>query len=464
MSQENFSQDKNEKFVKMTTEPVEKLVLSLAVPSIAIMVISALYNMADTYFVSSLGTSQVAAVGIAFPLMAVIQAIGFFFGQGTGNYMARALGAQDTDGASRMAATGLVSGFIVMSLIASAALFALDPLVDGLGATQTIKPFAKEFIVFILLASPWMVSATVLNQQMRFQGSAAIAMAGMLTGAVLNIFLDPLFIFVFGLGVKGAAAATMISQMVSFFILFFYGTTRKGNIRINFRHFSPSVSRYAEMFKGGIPALLRQSLMSVASIIINHFARPYGDAAIAAISIANRISMFATSIVLGFGQGFQPVCGFNYGAKLYSRVRKAFWFCVRFCCSSLFVISIFLAIFAPNIVALFRKDDLDVIAIGAFGLRLQCISLPLTAGIIMVNMMTQTMGKALEASIVALSRQGLFLLPSIFILGPLLGLDGIQLSRPVSEIASLVVVIPILIRTLKILSAPDKINHTDKGY
>jgi len=460
MPQEKSGPDKNEKFVKMTTAPVEKLVFSLAVPSIVIMVISALYNMADTYFVSSLGTSQVAAVGIAFPLMAVIQALGFFFGQGTGNYMARALGAQDTDGASRMAATGLVSGFIAMALIAAAGFIALDPLVDGLGATPTIKPFAKEYIVFIMLASPWMVCATVLNQQLRFQGSAAIAMAGMLTGAILNIFLDPLFIFVFGLGVKGAAAATMISQMVSFLILFFYGSTRKGNIRINFKYFSPSLQRYAEMFRGGIPALLRQSLMSIASIIINHFARPYGDAAIAAISIANRISMFATSVVLGFGQGFQPVCGFNYGAKLYSRVRKAFWFCVRFCCSSLFVISIFLAIFAPNIIALFRKDDMDVIAIGAFGLRLQCISLPFTAGIIMVNMMTQTMGKALEASIVALSRQGLFLLPSIFLLGPLLGLDGIQLSRPVSEIASLVVVIPILIRILKILSAPDREMNT----
>ena len=468
MPQEKISPDKNEKFIKMTTAPVEKLVLSLAVPSITIMVISALYNMADTYFVSTLGTSQVAAVGIAFPLMAVIQALGFFFGQGTGNYMARALGAQDTDGASRMAATGLISGFIAMALIAAAGFIALDPLVSGLGATQTIKPFAKEYIFFILLASPWMVCATVLNQQLRFQGSAAIAMAGMLTGAILNIFLDPLFIFVFGLGVKGAAAATMISQMVSFLILLFYGSTRKGNIRINFKYFSPSLQRYAEMFRGGIPALLRQSLMSIASIIINHFARPYGDAAIAAISISNRISMFATSVVLGFGQGFQPVCGFNYGAKLYNRVKKAFWFCVRFCCSSLFVISIFLAIFAPNIIALFRKDDLDVIAIGAFGLRLQCISLPFTAGIIMVNMMTQTMGKALEASIVALSRQGLFLLPSIFLLGPLLGLDGIQLSRPVSEIASLIVVIPILIRILKILSVPDNernisANHTNNA-
>ena len=452
---ENEAPAKSEKFIRMTTAPVEKLVLSLAVPSIVIMITSALYNMADTYFVSALGTSQVAAVGIAFPLMAVIQAMGFFFGQGSGNYMARTLGAQDSEGASRMAATGLISGFIFMAVIAVCGLAVLEPLVDGLGATQTIRPFAKEYIFFIMLASPWMVAATVLNQQLRFQGSAAIAMTGMLSGAVLNILLDPLFIFVFNMGVKGAAVATMISQITSFAILFFYGSTRKGNIPIKLKYFSPSLKRYAEMFRGGVPALLRQSLMSVASIIINHFARPYGDAAIAAISISNRLSMFATSVVLGFGQGFQPVCGFNYGAKLYSRVKKSFWFCVRFCCSALLVISIIMAIFAPHIIALFRKDDLDVIAIGAFGLRLQCISLPFTAGIIMVNMMTQTMGRALEASIVALSRQGLFLIPSLFILSPLLGLNGIQLSRPVSELASLVVVIPVLMKTLKVLSAPD---------
>ena len=452
---ENEAPAKSEKFIMMTTAPVERLVLSLAGPSIAIMLTSALYNMADTYFVSSLGTSQVGAVGIAFPLMAVIQAMGFFFGQGTGNYMARALGAQDSDGASRMAATGLISGFIFMSLIAAAGLAALGPLVEGLGATQTIRPFAREYIFFILLASPWMVAATVLNQQLRFQGSAAIAMTGMLSGAILNIFLDPLFIFVFRLGVKGAAIATMISQMVSFSILFFYSTAHKDNIQIRFKYFSPSVSRYAEMFRGGVPALLRQSLMSVASILINHFARPYGDAAIAAISISNRIAMFAASVILGFGQGFQPVCGFNYGAKLYSRVKKAFWFCVRFCTGALLIISTAMAIFAPNIIALFRKDDPEVIAIGALGLRLQCVSLPFAAGIIMVNMMTQTMGKALEASIVALSRQGLFLIPSLFILGPLLGLDGIQLSRPVSEIASLIVVIPVLVKVLKALSVPD---------
>ena len=450
---------KSEKFIKMTTSPVEKSVLELAGPSILIMLISAIYNMTDTFFVSTLGTSPVGAVGIAFPLMAIIQALGFFFGQGSGNYISRALGAQKNEDASRMAVTGLVSGFIAMSAVAVIGLVFIGHLADWLGATPTIKPHAKEYIVYILLASPWIVSANVLNQQLRFQGSAAIAMFGMLSGAILNIFLDPLFIFVFKWGIKGAAIATLISQIISFCILFFYCSTRKGNIPIKFKYFSPSAKRYSEMFKGGVPALIRQSLMSIVSIIINHFAKPYGDAAIAAISISNRIAMFAMSVVLGFGQGFQPVCGFNYGAKLYGRVKKAFWFCVKFSCGILLVIAAVMAIFAPQIIALFRKDDLDVIAIGAIGLRFQCISLPFSGALVMVNMMTQTMGRALDASIVALSRQGIFLFPSLLILAPLLGLNGIQLARPVSELASMVVVIPIMIKTLKSLSVPDGIEN-----
>ena len=449
------SSPKSDTFTKMTTAPVEKLILNLAAPSITIMLISAIYNLTDTYFVASLGTSEVAAVGIAFPLMALIQAMGFFFGQGSGNYMARALGAQDTDGASRMAATGFASGFIFMAALTAAGLFGLEPLVNILGATATIRPHAMDYIFPTLLGAPWMVSAMVLNQQLRFQGSASIAMVGMLSGAVLNIILDPIFIFALGLGVKGAGYATLISQIVSFLILLCYGCTRKGNIPIRLSHFSPSVSRYVEMIRGGIPALIRQGLMSIATIIINHFARNYGDAAIAAISIVNRLCMFSSSVIVGFGQGFQPVCGFNYGAKLYSRVRKSFWFCVRVCTIGLLVICIAMAVFAPQIIALFRKDDLEVIAIGARGLRFNCISLPFMAFVIMINMMTQTMGKALEASIVASARQGIFLIPTIFILSPLLGLLGIQLSTPAADLMSLIIAIPITIRTLKILSAPD---------
>ena len=455
MTAQKSSSPNSEKFIRMTTAPVEKLVLSMAGPSITIMIMTSVYNLTDTYFVSLLGTSQVAAVGIAFPLMAIIQAMGFFFGQGSGNYMSRALGAQNTEGASRMAATSFISGFFAMAVIAAIGIIFLDPFVGVLGTTETIKPFAKEYIFYILLASPWMVAATVLNQQLRFQGSASIAMAGMVTGSVLNMVLDPVFIFVLKLGVQGAAIATMIGQIVSFVILLFYGCSRKENIPMNFRHFSPSRARYIEMFRGGIPALLRQGLMSIATIIINHFARIHGDAAIAAISIVQRISMFATSAVLGFGQGFQPVCGFNYGAKLYNRVRKAFWFCVKFCILTVLAIVIVLAIFAPQIIALFRRDDLMVIEIGTRGLRLNCITLPIMSGIIMCNMITQTMGRALQASLIATSRQGMFLIPFLIILNPIFGLLGIQLATPMAEFFSLVIVIPIMVKVLKDLSQPD---------
>jgi putative MATE family efflux protein len=446
---------KTEKFIQMTTAPVEKLVFSLALPSIAIMMISSIYNMADTYFVSFLGTSAIGAVGIAFPLMSIIQAIGFFFGQGAGNFISRALGAQDTEKAARMAATGFVSSFLTMALLAGCGLIFLEPLVRILGATPTIEPFAIEYIRFILIASPWMVAATVLNQLLRFQGSASLAMWGMMTGAILNIFLDPLFIFVLGLGIRGAAIATLVAQIVSFIILLILTNTRKDTISINIRLFSPSPSRYLEMFRGGVPALLRQGLMSITTIFINHFAGEYGDVAIAAVSIVSRVCMLAGFAMLGFGQGFQPVCGFNYGAKLYSRVKKAYWFSVRVSFSILLVLSIVMAIFAPQIIAFFRKDDAELILLGARGLRLHCISLPFTVFVIMCNMMTQTMGKAFYASIVAICRQGFFLLPALFFFSRFLdlGVLGIQLSIPVADILGFFLVIPITTIVMKGMGA-----------
>jgi putative MATE family efflux protein len=440
--------EKNERFLAMTTAPVVGLVIKLAIPSIMIMVVSALYNMADTYFVGSLGTSVVGAVGIAFPLMAIIQALGFFFGQGTGNYISRALGARNLRGAARMAATGFFTTIIVVAALSILGIINLKSLTLGLGSTPTILPYAMEYIFFILIAAPWMTAATVLNQQLRFQGNASIAMIGMVSGAVLNIFLDPLFIFVFKMGIRGAAAATMASQMVSFLILLLC-CGKKDNIPIRFKNFAPGKTIYLELVRGGIPALLRQGLISIATIIINHFAGSHGDAAIAAISIVNRVYMFAGSIMLGFGQGFQPVCGFNYGAGLYDRLKKAFWFCVRLSSAGLLIIAILLSIFAPQVITLFRKGDPEVIRIGALGLRLHCISLPFIAFTVMSNMMTQTMGKAVEASLLAISRQGLFLLPALLILTPLLGLLGIQLSLPVSDLSSFIFAIPLTGKVLR---------------
>jgi putative MATE family efflux protein len=444
-----MGREKISRYELMTTKPVEALVLRLAGPSLAIMMISAMYNMADTYFVGSLGTSATAALGIAFSLMALIQAVGFFFGQGAGSFIARALGAQDSENASRMAATGFFSSFIAGALIAAAGLVFLTPLCAFLGATPTIMPYARQYLWFILLGAPFMASSLTQNNLLRFQGSSFYGMVGMISGAVLNVGLDPLFIFGLDMGVSGAALATMLSQMLSCGILFFVSCRQKGNIRIYLRNFSPRWGAYREMLRGGLPSLLRQGIASVAVVFLNRAAGGFGDAVIAAVSIVNRVVLFATAALLGFGQGFQPVCGFNYGAKHYDRVKKAFWFCMKICSSTLLVFAILGFIFAPEIIALFRRDDPEVIRLGTLALRVYCFPFPLLGWVILNNMMMQTCGKAVSASILALARQGLFLVPLVFLLVPWLGVLGIQIAMPLADLCTFLLSIPLGVRILR---------------
>jgi len=436
------------KFRLMTEAPVEGLVCRMAGPTIAIMLISALYNMADTYFVGSLGTSATGGVGVVFSLMAIIQALGFFFGHGSGNYISRALGAHHMEQASSMAATGFISALVGGLTVTVLGLTWLEPLARFLGATDTILPHACAYLFYILLGAPWMTGSLTLNNLLRFQGSAFYGMIGMISGAVLNVVLDPIFIFVFGMGVAGASLATMLSQFVSFCLLL-VGCSRGGNISVNPRNFSFRPYIYREILRGGFPSLCRQGIASLGTLCLNRVAGGYGDAAIAAISIVQRVTMFANSTLLGFGQGFQPVCGFNYGAKLYTRVKKAFWFCMRISTIILTILGIACFIFAPHIIALFRKDDLDVIAIGTRALRFQSVTFPLAGWIILNNMMLQTMGKAIPASILAFSRQGLFLIPLIFILVPAFGIMGIQLCVPVADFFTFLLALPLGIMVLK---------------
>jgi putative MATE family efflux protein len=437
-----------DKFERMTTQPVEKLVCQMAVPTITIMVVSALYNMADTYFVGSLGTSAIAAVGITFSLMAIIQAVGFFFGHGAGNYISRALGAQNTKNAEKMAATGLFTAFITGTVITAIGIVFLPPLARLLGATDTILPYARDYLLFILLGAPFMISSLMLNNLLRFQGSAFLGMIGMISGAALNMVLDPFFIFVLHLGVMGASLATMISQAVSCGLLFIICRIGKQNIHIAFRNFSPGIAGYREILRGGTPSLFRQALLSISTILLNHAAGRYGDTVIAAISIVNRVFLIISSVLIGLGQGFQPVCGFNYGAKLYDRVKKAFWFCIRLSTAGLTIAGIVCFIFAPDIMALFRRNDPEVIRIGAFSLRAQCFTFPLAGWIILNNMMLQTMGKTMAASILALSRQGLFLIPLLFTIVPFMGVRGIQLCIPIADVCTFILAIPLGISAL----------------
>ena len=436
-----------EKRKYLTEENIPTLVLNMAVPSIISMLITSFYNMADTFFVGQIGTTATAAVGVIFPLMSIIQALGFTFGHGSGNYISRKLGQGEVEDAKKMAATGFVSALVAGAIFGLVGLIFLDGLVGILGATPTIAPYARQYAMYILIGTPFMASSLVLNNQLRFQGSAFFGMIGMGVGAVLNIALDPLFIFVLDMGVSGAALATILSQIVSFCLLL-RGCTRGGNIAISLKNFSPSWARYKEIARGGTPSLFRQGLGSVATICLNFAAGIYGDAAIAGMSIVTRVLQFANSAIIGLGQGFQPVCGFNYGAKLYGRVRKAFWFTVSLAFCVLLIGSIVGIAFAPQIIAIFRKEDLEVIKIGALSLRLQCIFLPLSAFVVGSNMMLQTIGKPVKASISAAARTGLFFVPAILILPQFFGLLGVQMSQAVADLCSFVLCVPLAGTTL----------------
>lgn len=444
-------EQRQQKFDRMTKTPIPRLIGELAVPTIISMLVTSFYNMADTFFVGKINTSATAAVGIVFPLMAMIQAFGFFCGHGSGNYISRQLGAHNFEDASKMSATGFVTAFVLGLGILVVGFLFTDPLLRIMGSTETILPYARSYMRIILIGAPYMTASLVLNNQLRFQGSAFYSMIGITTGAVLNIGLDPLFIFVLDMGVAGAALATIISQFVSFCLLI-AGTFRGGNLRLNLRDFSPSLKYYQNIVKGGAPSLFRQGLGSFATVCLNLMAGPYGDAAIAAMSIVTRISQFAASVVIGFGQGFQPVCGFNYGAKLFKRVQEGFWFCVKFCTSVLLVAAVCGWIFSPNLIGIFLKTDPLVIEYGSQALRLQALTFPLVGWITIANMMLQTIGKTVKASLLAMSRQFLFFVPVILTLPGFLGILSVQLSQPIADFCSFLLAVLLSISVLREMS------------
>ena len=434
------------KFKVMTESPVKPLVCRLAAPTIVSMLVTSFYNMADTFFVGQIDTSASAAVGVVFSLMAVIQAVGFFFGHGSGNYISRALGRHETEDAERMAAVGFFSALGGGSVIMVFGLLFLRPLARWLGSTETILPYAVSYMRLILIGAPYMTASLVLNNQLRFQGNAFYSMIGLVSGAVLNIALDPLLIFAFDMGIAGAALATILSQFVSFALLWI-GVQRSGSLSIRAKNFRPTKTLYLQILNGGTPSLLRQGLGSVATICLNVAAGVYGDAAIAGMSIVTRIMQFANSCLIGFGQGFQPVCGFNYGAKKYDRVKEAFWFCVLSSTGFLVALAVVGYIFAAPIVTVFR-DDAKVIEVG--------VTFPLAAWIVMCNMMSQTIGKAFRASFLAMARQGLFFVPAVLILPKLLGLTGVEISQTAADLISFAFSIPLQASLLKEMTREER--------
>ncbi len=447
-----------EKRTRMMLEaPVSRVIPRLAIPTIISMLITAIYNMADTFFVSQIGTSASGAVGVIFSAMAIIQAVSFMMGMGTGTNVSQALGAGDEERARRYAAVGFFTAFGMGVVLAILGLSNIDALVRFLGATETIAPYAKDYATYIFYATPFMMCSFVMNNLLRFEGLAMYGMVGITTGGILNMILDPIFIFGFGLGTAGAAIATAISQIVSFTILLFMCNTKPDAITIDPRNFKPTPAMYGKILYIGFPSLGRQGIASVSTILLNTAAGVHGDAAIAAMSIVTRFIMFINSSIIGFGQGFQPVCGFSYGAGRYSRVREAFRFCVKVSTVLLIVLGGVSMLMSRQIVTVFRRDDADVIRMGTTALRLQLSTLPLWGFIVMSNMLTQSIGYGARATLLSIARQGIFLIPALLVLPNAIGLLGIQIAQPISDICTLMLTIVIMRNVLRQLRAmPDK--------
>ena len=428
------------RYKDLTETPVSQLIPRLAVPTIISMLVTAIYNAADTFFVGRISTEATAAVGLAFSVMAIIQAFGFFCGQGSGNYLSRMLGARKQTEAEEMAATGLALSIILGIITTTLIILNVERLAVFLGAKDNTVNETIDYLSVIALGAPFMMSQFVLNNQLRYQGSATYAMVGLLCGAVLNIALDPLLIFGFNLGVRGAALATISGQIISFFVLFI-GSRQGANIRIKFSNIHLNHHYIKEVINGGMPALIRQGLAAIATVLLNRAAGVYGAAAIAGMSVTTRTIMFVSSALIGFGQGYQPVCSFNYGAKKLDRVREGYFFCVKYGTVFLLAMSAFCIAFAPNIIGFFRNDP-AVIEVGKVALRCQAVALPLMACTVITNMMLQSIGKGLKASITASARSGLFFIPLILILPKVFGLFGVEITQAISDVFAMLIALP----------------------
>ncbi len=425
---------------KMTKTPLAKLIISLGIPTTISMLVSNIYNMADTYFVGTLGESPQAATGILFTLQAIIQAIAFMLGQGSGTMVSKALADRNEEEATEYVSTGFFVALGLGILLMAGGLLFLTPFMRLLGSTETILPYAKQYGACVLISCPVMMGSFVLNNNLRYEGKSFYAMIGLVTGGLLNIFGDYLLVMVFHKGILGAGIATATSQYISFFILLFF-FCRMGQSKIKLSAVSHKVKTYATIARVGFPALLRQGLSSISSGLLNNLTRPYGDAAIAAMSVVNRFSAFVMCVGLGIGQGYQPVASFNYQAKEYKRVKQGLLLTmgIGFCFIACLAIPGF--IFADKVVYLFQKKE-EVLEVGVFALRCACIGtmfLPLS---VPVNMLYQSIRKAGISSVLSLMRSGLMFIPTLLISTYFLGITGIQISQPLADILTGLASIP----------------------
>ena len=450
-------QKEEKQFNKMINTPVKKLILKLGIPTTISMLITSIYNIADTLFVSKLGEGATGAVGVIFPLMAIVQAIGFTFGMGAGSMISSKLGEKKDKDAQKIGSSSFYVAVLLGIVLAIFSFFFIKPLVKALGATENNFQYAIDYGKYIIYGYPIMIGSFVLNNILRSEGKALLSMIGLTTGGILNIILDPIFIFNLEYGISGAAIATLISQLISFCILLSMFLFKKSIITLSINYISKEAWIYKEVIKVGFPSLCRQGLASIATVFLNRQAGAYGgDPALDAMSVNSKIFMIIFSLCLGIGQGYQPVCGYNYFAKRYDRVKEAMLFTLFYGSILMVVTCIGLFILAEPVMSIFGEQSPETVEIGTRVIRYQSIALPFLSLNVISNMSFQSTRKKASATLLSCLRQGLFFIPLILILPLLFNLTGVEIAQALSDFCTFLFTIPFFVKFLRELNKKNK--------
>lgn len=436
----------------MLEDSVAKVIPLVAIPMIITMLIDSIYNITDTYFVSQLGTAATAAVGVNDSLMHLMRSVAMGFGMGASSYISRLLGAKRDEEACRVGSTTFFTSMAVLSALAAVAFVFLSPLVEFMGATAAVKPYSMDYARWILLSAPFTAGEVALSQILRSEGSTRYSMMGMVSGCVLNMILDPLFINVFGFGVAGAAMATSLSKVVSFMVLLSPFIRGRSMLEIKLKLFTPKKEIYGEIARMGIPTFLRSSMFSISSIVTNNVAGGFGDSALAAVSVANKCARLVGAGIMGLGQGFQPVAGYSWGAKKYRRVRQAFWTCSVMGAGAGIVLGAIMAFSATNLIGIFTaSNDAEIIRIGSYMIIAQCITMVPHVWAMVANGLFQALGRPVGAAVLGLSRQVICLIPSVVILSAVFGVYGLASAQAVADILTVMIALPMVINLFRVI-------------
>lgn len=447
----------------MENENIEKLLTKLAIPGIIAMLISAIYNIVDTLFVGMLkNTSAIGAVTITFPMFMLISAIGQMFGTGSSSYISRLLGEKNYEKANQVASTGLFSSIIFSLVFTLLGILYLDPILKIFGASSTIIPYAKSYSKILLIGSLFTILNMNLNNMIRSEGNAKYSMYAIIIGAVANTILDPIFIFALNLGVDGAAIATVLGQFLSTTWLIKYYLNKKSIVKISISYFSINLEIYSQILKIGIATFVSQSLASISMGMLNFAASYFGDYAVAAIGIAIRIFCFPLYIIIGHNQGFQPIAGYNYGAKEFKRLKNLIYISIKRNLSISMISAILIFIFAPVFVSIFSKDS-QVLYIGIKMLRLMSLPLSLLGFSQVFIALFQSLGKGKEALFLSLLRQGIFLIPAIYFFPKIWGLDGVIFAQPFADFATIIITAILAKKIMLDLNKEESISNLERN-